>query len=71
MCNLGVKLQKFDEPQLNLVVVFEARRIKGVTLLQPAEDCKTAVYLRKVWGNKCFHTDSISPSLAAEGAVLV
>ena len=43
MCNLGVKLQKFDDPLLNLVVVFEAHRIKGVTPLQPAEAAKQLV----------------------------
>ena len=64
-----MKLQKFDDPLLNLVVVFEAHRIKGVTPLQ-ARGCKTADYLRKVPGNKRSHTDSISPSLAVEGAVL-
>ena len=36
---LGVKLQKLDF-LLNLVYVFEARRIKGVTPLQAAEAAK-------------------------------
>ena len=37
---LGVKLQKLDDFLLNLVFVFEARRIKGVTLLHAAEAAK-------------------------------
>ena len=39
-CLLGVKLQKLDDPLLNLVVVFEARRIKGVTPLRVVEAAK-------------------------------
>ena len=38
-----VKLQKLDDLLLNLVVVFEARRIKGMTLLQAAEVAKQLV----------------------------
>ena len=49
---------KLDDLLLNLVVVFEARRIKGVPPLRAAEAA-----------NKRSHTDSISPSLAAEGAL--
>ena len=59
-----MKLQKLDDLLLNLVVMFEAHRIKGVTPLQVTE----AGYPRKVWENMHSHTDSISPSLAAEGA---
>ena len=33
---LGVKLQKLDDLLINLVVVFEAHRIKGMTPLQAA-----------------------------------
>ena len=36
-CILGVKLQKLDDLLLNLIVVFEVRRIKGVTPLRAAE----------------------------------
>ena len=36
-CILGVKLRKLDDLLLNLIVVFEARRIKGVTPLRAAE----------------------------------
>ena len=43
MCNLRVKLQKLDDPLLNLVVVFEAGRNKGVTPLQVAEAAKQLV----------------------------
>ena len=39
----GVKLQKLDVLLLNLVVVFEARRIKGVTLFWAAEAAKQQV----------------------------
>ena len=35
-----MKLQKLDDLLLNLVVVFEARRIKCVTPLQAAEAAK-------------------------------
>ena len=35
-CILRVKLQKLDDLLLNLVVVFEAHRIKGTTLFQDA-----------------------------------
>ena len=53
---------------LNLVVVFEARRIKGMTPLPGRRGCKAAGYPRKERENKRSHTDSISPpSLAAEG----
>ena len=36
-------MQKLDDPLLNLVVVFEARRIKGVTPLRAAEAAKQPV----------------------------
>ena len=49
----------------NLVVVFEARRIKGVTPLRFAGGYPRKA--RKISPNS--HTDRISPSLAAEGAV--
>ena len=39
----GVKLQKLDVLLLNLVVVFEASRIKGVTLFWAAEAAKQQV----------------------------
>ena len=42
-CILGVKLQKLDDLLLNLLVVFEARRIKGVTPLRAAEAAKQLV----------------------------
>ena len=61
-----MKLQKLDDLLLNLVVVFEARRIKGMNPLRTAE----AVYPRKVRENTRSHTDSISPSLATERAML-
>ena len=38
-----MKLQKLDDLLLNLVVVFEAHRIKGVTLLWAAEAAKQLV----------------------------
>ena len=40
---LGMKLQKLDDLLLNLVVVFETHRIKGVTLLRAAEAAKQLV----------------------------
>ena len=40
---LGVKLQKLDVLLLNLVAVFEARRIKGVTPFRAAEAAKQQV----------------------------
>ena len=39
----GVKLQKLDDLLLNLVVVFDVRRIKGVTPLRAAEAAKQLV----------------------------
>ena len=65
---LGVKLQKLDKLLLNLVVAFEARRIKDVTPLRAAEAPKQLV-IRVKRGNKRSHTDCISLSLAAEGAM--
>ena len=59
-CILGVKLQKLDELLLNLVVVFKARRIKGVTQ-SGHRGCKAAVYLHKLQENKCSHTDIAIP----------
>ena len=38
-----MKLQKLDDLLLNLVVVFEARRIKGVTPLRATEAAKQLV----------------------------
>ena len=38
-----MKLQKLDDLLLNLFVVFEARRIKGVTPLRAAEAAKQLV----------------------------
>ena len=65
-----MKLQKLDILLLNLVVVFEARGIKGVTSFWVAEAAKQLHgYPRKEQENKRSHTDSISPSLAAEGAM--
>ena len=61
-CILGLKLQKLDDL---LVVGFGVRRIKGMTPLRVAE----AAYSCKARENKRSHTDSISPSLAAEGAM--
>ena len=58
-----MKLQKLD----NLVVVFEPRIIKGVTPLWAAEAAKAVGYSCKARENNRSHTDSISPSLAAEG----
>ena len=54
-CFLGMKL---DDLRLNLVVVFETCRIKGVT--SGRRGCKAACY-----PHKRSHTDSILPSLAA------
>ena len=62
-----MKLQKLDDSLLNLVVVFQARRIEGVTLLWAV--AKQLVIPRKARENKRSHTDCISPSLAAEGAM--
>ena len=42
-CIHGVKLQKLDDLLLNLFVVFEARRIKGVIPLRAAEAAKQLV----------------------------
>ena len=38
-----MKLQNLDDLLLNLVVVFEARRIKGVTLLRVTEAVKQVI----------------------------
>ena len=60
-----MKLQKLDDLLLNLVVLFEARRIKGVTLLRAAEVAKQLV----ICVNRGKISDCISPSLAAEGTM--
>ena len=65
---LVVKLQKLDDLMLNLVVVFEARRIRRKSA-SGRRGCKAAGYPRKARENKRSHTDSILPSLAAEGAM--
>ena len=68
-CILGVKLQKLDDLLLNLVV-FEARRIKGVTPLRAAEAAKQLVIrVRRRKISTLTMTDSISLSLAAEGTM--
>ena len=66
-----MKLQKLDDLLLNLVVVFETRRIKGGTPLRAAEAAmqSSICYPRKARENKGSRTDCISPSLAAEGAM--
>ena len=64
-----MKLQKLDDLLLNLVCVFEVRRIKGVTLLRAAEAAKLVIGIRHRKHDKHSHTDSISPSLTAEGAM--
>ena len=43
-----MKLQKLDDPLLNLVFVFEAHRIKGVTLLWVIEAAKQVVRCGKI-----------------------
>ena len=43
-----MKLQKLDDLLLNLVVVFEARRIKGVTPLRAAEQLVIRVRRGKI-----------------------
>ena len=48
--------QKLDDLLLNIVVVFEARRIKGLTPLRVAEVAKQLVMAREIKGS---HTDSI------------
>ena len=42
-----MKLQKLDDLLLNLVVVFEARRIKGMTPLRTAEAAKLVIRVRR------------------------
>ena len=64
---LGVKLLKLDNLLLNVVVVFETSRRCDSALGR--RGCKAADYPRKTWENKRSHTDSISPSLAVEGAM--
>ena len=56
-----MKLQTLDNLLLNLVVMFEPRRIKGVTLLRAADAAKQLVI-----HVRC---GEILPSLAAEGAM--
>ena len=64
------EIAKVGRLTANLVVVFEARRMKGITPLQSDHrGCKAAGYLSKARKNKHSHTDSILPSLAAEGAM--
>ena len=67
-----MKLQKLDDVLLNLVVVFEACKIKGVTLLclQAAEAVKQLVIrVRRGKISALVLTHSIFSSLAAEGAM--
>ena len=51
-----------------MVVVFEARKIKGVTPFRAAKATKQLV-IRVTRENKRSHTDCISLSLAAEGTM--
>ena len=56
-----MQLQQLDNILLNLVVVFEARRIKGVTPLRAAEAAKQLAHDPcNARGNKRFHTDSVA-----------
>ena len=52
-----VELQKLDNLLLNLVVVFEARRIEGVTSFQAAESAGL--------GKLCWHNFEHSSSVEA------
>ena len=66
----GEIAKKLDDLLLNLVVAFGARRIRGVhDSASGHRGCIAAGYPRKARENKRSHTDSISPSLAAEGAL--
>ena len=58
-----MKLQKLDDLLLNLVVALRRDSASG------RKGCKAAGYPRKARENKRSHTDSISPSLAAEEAM--
>ena len=58
--------RKIPDLLLNLVV-FGGRRIKGVPPLRAVKHATG--YPRKARENKRSHTDSISPSLAADGAM--
>ena len=61
------EISKAGRPITKPVVVFDARRIKGVIPLQAGHrGHKAAGYPRKARENKCSHTNYISPSLAAE-----
>ena len=64
-----MKLQKSDNLMLNLVVVFEARRIKGVSPLWAAEAAKRLVICIRCGKISALITGSISPFLASEGAM--
>ena len=66
-CILEVKLQKVGRPtaKLGCCVSSPQRRDSA----SGRRDCKAASYPCKGWENKRSHTDSISPSLAAEGAM--
>ena len=55
---------------LNLLVVFEAHRIKGMTLLWAAEAANQLV-IRVRSGNKYSHTDSISVDLATYSIFII
>ena len=63
-----VKLQKVDDQLLKLIFVFDARRIKGVSPFRPAKAAKQLV-IRVSRRKISAHTDSISPSVSAEGAM--
>ena len=61
-----------DNLLLNLVVVFETRRIKGVTQLRAAEATKQLVIqVKRGKISVLILTAYISPSLAAEGTMHV
>ena len=58
-----------DDLLLNLVVAFGARKNQRRDSASGRRGCIAAGYPRKARENKRSHTDSISPSLAAEGAL--
>ena len=61
-----MKLQKLDDLLLNLVVVFEARRIKGVTPLWAAKQLVICVRL----GNKRSNMDTVASIRSSSGAAV-
>ena len=69
-CTLGVKLQKVGRPTTKPGCYIWSPQNQRRDSTSGRRGCIVVGYSRKAQENKSSHTDSITPSLSAEGALL-